>query len=100
VRDGFRLTGSDTGWWLFTITRSARSTAIPDLLALLMFYRGHRLFTEDVNLVRSYFKEFWRTDLLALTAPIALVRIDDDVPITGAILETIIGYHASSMLED
>jgi len=61
-----------------------------------MFYRGHRPFTEDVNLVRSYFKDSWRTDLLALTAPIALVRIDDDVPITGAILETIIGYHLFS----
>jgi hypothetical protein len=63
-----------------------------------MFHKGHRFFTEDVNLVRPYFKDFWRTNFLALTASIALVRIDDDVPVTRAILETIIGDHVFSFL--
>ena len=84
---------------MFPIARSARGAAIPDLLALLMFYKGHRFFTEDVDLVRSYFKDFCWTNLQALPASIAFIRIDGDIPVTRAVLKTIIGNHVFSMLE-
>jgi hypothetical protein len=100
VRDGFYFTDFDTGCWFFPIARLTGSAAIPDLLALLMFYKGHRFFAEDVNLVWPYFKDFCRTNLWALTASIAFVRIDGDIPVARAVLKTIIGYHVFSMLED
>jgi len=100
VRDGFCFTDFGTGCWFFPIARLARSATIPDLLALVMFYKGHRFFTEDVNLVRPYFKDFCQTNLWALPASIAFVRIDGDIPVARAILKPIIGYHVFSMVED
>jgi hypothetical protein len=58
-----------------------------------MLYKGHRFFTKDVDLIRSYFKDFCRTNLRALTASIAFVRIDGDIPVARAVLKTIIGNH-------
>jgi hypothetical protein len=63
-----------------------------------MLYKSHGLFTEDVNLIRSHFKDLWRTNLLALTASIAFVRINDDIPAAGPVIKTIIGYHVLSFL--
>jgi hypothetical protein len=81
---------------LLTITRSARSTAIPDFVALLLFHEGHRFFAEDVNFIRPHFKDFWWTNFLTLTASIAFICVDSDIPVTGAILKTIIGDHVIS----
>jgi hypothetical protein len=100
VRDGFRFANSDTGCWFSAIARSTRSATIPDLIALLMLYKGHRFFTKDIDLIRSYFKDFCRTNLGTLPASIAFVRIDGDIPVARAILKTIIGNHVFSMLED
>jgi hypothetical protein len=47
-----------------------------------MFYKVHRFFTEDINLIQPYFKDFSRANLWALAAPIAFVRIDGDIPVT------------------
>jgi hypothetical protein len=91
--DGLRFTDSHTRCWVCTIARSARSTAILDLLALLMFHKGHGSFTEDINLVRTHIEDFGRTDFRALAATIALVRVDGDIPVARAIPETIIGDH-------
>jgi hypothetical protein len=100
MRDGFGFTNPDAGSWFLTIARLAWSAAIPYFLACLVFNKGHWFFTEDVNLIRSYFKDICRTNLLALPASIAFVRIDGDIPVSRAILETIIGNHVFSMLED
>jgi hypothetical protein len=93
VRDGFRFANSDTGCWFSAIARSTRSATIPDLLALLMLYKGHRFFTKDVKLIWPYFKDFCWTNFWALTASIAFVRIDGDIPVARAIFKTIIGNH-------
>jgi hypothetical protein len=58
-----------------------------------MLHKGHRFFTEDVNLIRSHFKDFCWTNFRTLTASIAFVRIDGNIPVARAILKTIIGYH-------
>jgi len=58
-----------------------------------MLYKGHRFFTKDVNFIRPYFKDFGWTNFWALTASIAFVRIDGDIPVAGPIPKTIIGYH-------
>jgi len=61
-----------------------------------MFYKGHRFLTEDVNLIRPYFKDFWGTDFSTLTAAIALIRINGSVPVPGPILTSVIGDHVIS----
>ena len=96
MRDGFRLTCTNTRGWFFTIARSTRSTTVPDLFALFMFYKGHRFFTEDVNLIRPYLEDFWRTDFSTLPATIALIRINGNVPVPGPILKSIISYDVIS----
>jgi hypothetical protein len=65
-----------------------------------MLYKGHRFFTKDVKLIRSYSKDFCWTNFWALTASIAFVRIDGDIPVARAVLKTIIANHVFSMLED
>jgi hypothetical protein len=58
-----------------------------------MLYKGHGFFTEDIHLVRPHLEDFGRADFRALAATIALVRVDDDIPIAGAVFKTIVGYH-------
>lgn len=58
-----------------------------------MLYKGHRFFTKDVNFIRPYFKDFGWANFWALTASIAFVRIDGDIPVAGPIPKTIIGNH-------
>jgi hypothetical protein len=96
VGDGSGYTDSDTGWEGSTVAGFAWSAMVADLLSLFVFYRGHRFFPEDINLIRPYFKDFYRTHLNTLTASIAFVRIDGDIPVARAILKTIIGNHALS----
>jgi hypothetical protein len=93
MSDGLRFTDSYTRRWFCTIARSARSAAILDLLALLLFHKCDGFFAEDVNLVRTYLYDFGRTDFRALAATIALVRVDGDIPVARPIPKTIIGYH-------
>jgi len=93
MSDGLWFTDSNTRCWLRTIARSAGSATIPDLLALLMLHKGYGFFSEDVNLILPHLENFGRTDFRALTARIALVRVDGDIPIARAVLKTIIGYH-------
>jgi hypothetical protein len=93
MRDGLRFTDSHTRCWFCPIARSARSAAILDLLALLLFHKCDGFFAEDVNLVRTHLEDFGRTDFRALAATIALVRIDGDIPVARPIPKTIIGYH-------
>jgi hypothetical protein len=78
--DGFWFTDANTGRRFISIARVTRSAMIPDLLAVLMLYKGYRFFTEDVDLIRPYFKDFCWTDLYALTTSIAFFRIDGDIP--------------------
>jgi hypothetical protein len=61
-----------------------------------MLYKGHGFFTEDINLIRPHLEDFGRADFRALAATIALVRVDDDIPVARPILKTIIGYHVVS----
>ena len=96
MSDGLRFTDSHTRCWFCTIARSARSAAILDLLALLLFHKCDGFFAEDVNLVRTHLEDFGRTDFRALAATIALVRVDGDIPVARAVLKTIIGYHVIS----
>ena len=63
-----------------------------------MFYKGHRFFSEDVNLVRPYFEDFCRTYSSTLTATIALIRINGNIPVAGPILKSIISYHCFALL--
>jgi len=95
MSDGLRFTDSHTRCWFCTIARSARSAAILDLLALLLFHKCDGFFAEDVNLVRTHLEDFGRTDFRALAATIALVHVDGDIPVAGPILKTIIGYHCN-----
>jgi hypothetical protein len=61
-----------------------------------MFHKGYGFFSKDVNLIRPHPENFGRTDFRALTAPTALGRVDDDIPIARPVLKTIIGYHVFS----
>jgi hypothetical protein len=61
-----------------------------------MLYKDDGFLAEDVDLIRTDFEDFGRTDFRALTAPIALVRVDGDIPVAGPVLKTIIGYHLFS----
>jgi len=98
MSDGIRFTDSHTRCWFCTIARSARSAAILDLLALLLFHKCDGFFAEDVNLVRTHLEDFGRTDFRALAATIALVRVDGDIPVARPIPKTIIGYHDFTFL--
>jgi len=98
MSDGIRFTDSHTRCWFCTIARSARSAAILDLLALLLFHKCDGFFAEDVNLVRTHLEDFGRTDFRALAATIALVRVDGDIPVARPVLKTIIGYHDFTFL--
>jgi len=64
-----------------------------------MLYKGHRFFTKDVKLIWPCFKDFCWTNFWALTASIAFVRIDGDIPVAGPIPKTIIGNHVISFLK-
>ena len=96
MRDGLWFTNCDTGRWLCTVTGLAWSTTISNLLSLFVLYKSHWFLTEDINLIGPYFKDFCWTDARALTASVAFVRIDGDIPVAGSILETVIGYHIRS----
>jgi hypothetical protein len=58
-----------------------------------MLHKGHGFFTEDVNLIRPHLENFGGADSGTFAAAIALIRVDDDIPIARAVLKTIIGYH-------
>jgi hypothetical protein len=96
--DGFWFTSADTGCWFCTIARPAGSATVPELPALLMLHKGYRFFTEDINFIRPHFKDFCWADFLALTASIALICVDDDIPVARPILKPIIGNHVISFL--
>ncbi len=93
MSDGLRFTDSHTRSWFCTIARPARSAAILDLPALLLFHKCDEFFAEEVNFVRTHLEDFGRTDFRAFAATVALVRVDRDIPIAGPIPETIMGYH-------
>jgi len=93
VRDGLWFTDSDTGCSFITVAGAAGSAAIPDFFPLLMLYKGHGFLAENVDLVRPHLEDFGWTDFRALAAASALIRIDDDIPVAGPVLKTIIGYH-------
>jgi hypothetical protein len=96
MRDGLRLADSDTGCRFNSVTGTARSTAVLHPFTPLMFYKCHRFFTEDINLIRPHLEDFGLADFRALAATIALVRVDDDIPVARPILKTVIGYHVFS----
>ena len=98
MRDGVWFTDSDTGCWFITVAGVAGSAAIPDFFSLRMFYKDDGFLAEDVDLVRPHLEDFGRTDFRALAAPSALIRVDDDIPVAGPVLKTIIGYHNSAPL--
>jgi hypothetical protein len=94
--NGFCFTGCDAGCRLCTVCRLARSAGIPDLLPFLMFYENHGFFPEDINLIRSYFKDLRRADFHTLTASVTFIGVDGDIPVPGPILKPIIGNHIIS----
>jgi hypothetical protein len=100
MRDGFQFAYTDARGRFFTIVRSARCTTVSDPLTLFVFYKSDWFFTQDFNLVRPHFEDFWRTDFNTLPATIAFIRINSNIPIAGPILESIIGDHAYPTLED
>jgi len=93
VRDGLWLADPDTGCWFITVAGSAGSATIPDFVSLFMLYKGDRFSAEDVDLIRPHLEDFDRADFKTLSAAVALVRIDDDIPVVRPIFKTIIGYH-------
>lgn len=95
MRDGLRFTYSHTRWWFCTVTGPAGRATILDLLALVMAHKCDGFFAENINFVRTHLEDFGRTDVRALATGIALVRIDDDIPIPRTIAETIIGYQCN-----
>ena len=96
VGDGPGFAGGHTGRWFQSVSRLTRSTVVADLLSLLVFYRGHWFFAEDVNFIRPYFKDFYRADLHALPTTIAFICVQSEIPISGTILKTVIGNHVIS----
>jgi hypothetical protein len=98
MRDGLRFTNSGTRGWFCTIARSARGTAILDLLTLLLFHECDGFFTEEVNFVRTHLEDFRGTNFRAPAATIALVRVNGDIPVAGPIRKTIIGYQCDPRL--
>jgi len=82
VRNSLSLAGSDTGWGLFSIARSTRSTAIPNLLTLLLSDLDHRFVPEWVIFILTYLKDIGRAYLHAFTAAIALIGINGKEPVT------------------
>ena len=97
MRDGSRFTGFGTGSGLLSVPWFTGSAGIADLLSLVMFDKGHRFFMEDIDLIRTDFKRLGRTGLRTLAVAIALIGIDDDIPFTRAVFETIVCYHICSM---
>ena len=75
------------------VTRFTRGATVSDLLVLLMLYKSHRFFSENINLIRSYFKNLRRAEFSTVAASIALVCIDDDKPVAGTVFKTIVGNH-------
>jgi len=91
--DGSGFANSDTGWRFGAISWFTGSTVVTDLFSFFMFYRSHRFFTKRVYFVRSHFEYFCRAYLHTLATPITLVCVQSEKPISGSILETIIGNH-------
>jgi len=93
VRDGSGLASSDTRCGFPTIAGLTGGATIPHLLSSFLFHTCHRTFTEDVKLIGTDLKHTPRADIYALTAPIALVGINDNEPVSGTIFKTIVGNH-------
>lgn len=93
MRDGFSFTDCNARCRLCTKPWFARSAGVTDLLPLLMFDEGHGFFPKDIDLIGTHFKGLGWADFHTPTASIAFVGVDDDIPIAGTILKTIIGNH-------
>jgi hypothetical protein len=93
MRDRSWFASCHAGRRLLTITWLARSTTVPDLLALLVLYKSHWFFSENINLIRSYFKDLRRADFSTLATSITLICINGDIPVAGPILKSIVGNH-------
>jgi hypothetical protein len=81
MRDGSWFASYHAGRWLLTTTWLARSTTVPDLLALLVLYKSHWFFSENINLIRSYFKDLRRADFSTPATSITLICINGDIPV-------------------
>jgi hypothetical protein len=96
MRDRSWFASCNTGRRLLTITWLTRSAGIPDLLLFPMFYENHGFFPEDINLIRSYFKDLRRADFHTLTASITFFGVEGDIPVPRTVFKTIIGDHVIS----
>ncbi len=93
MRDRPWFASYDAGRGLLTITWLARSTAVPDLVALFVLHKSYWFFSENINLIRSDFKDLRRTDFSTLSTSITPTCINGDIPVAGTILKTVVGNH-------
>src|SRR3990172_5348393 len=98
MRNGSRFAYDNAGWRLRPVARLAGSATVPKLLALLSLYLSHDFFAEWVIFIFPDLKQLCRTSLHAVAAAIALVRIENEEPVAGTILETIRCLHFVSFL--
>jgi hypothetical protein len=96
VRDGPGFAGGGTGGWLRLVTGFAGSAMVSDLLSFLMPYKCDGYLPEDVKFIRTDFQNLFRTDPHALSATIAFVCVQSEIPISGTILKTVISNHLFS----
>jgi hypothetical protein len=99
MRDRSWFASCHAGRQRLTITWLARSTTVPDLLPLLVLYKSHWFFSENINLIQSYFKDLRRADFSTLATSITLICINGDIPVAGPVFKTVIGYHDLSWFE-
>jgi hypothetical protein len=64
-----------------------------------MFYESYGFFPEDIGLIGTDFQRLGRADFHTLTASVAFIGVDGDIPVAGAVFKTVIGNHDLSWFE-
>jgi hypothetical protein len=93
VGDGLQFADGDTGWWFGAIAGFAGSTMVTNLLSFFMFYKSHWFFTKNVYFIRPHFENSYRAHLHTLAATITLVCVQNEIPVSGPIIKTVVGNH-------
>jgi len=93
VGDDIEFAGTNAGRWFFSESRLAGSTGISHLFPVIVPYKCDGFLPEDVKFIRADFQNLFRTDLHTLSATIAFVCVQSEIPISGTILKTVIGNH-------
>ena len=97
MRDRSWFAGGHTGRRVLAITWLARSTGISNLSSFLMSYESHGFFPEDIDLIGTDFQRPGRADFHTLSASIAFIGVNGDIPVPRTVFKTVMSDHVTSV---